>query len=218
MRIHKEGYSTLGIFLFVGGSLVSLAWLFISALWLCLLISLVLVSGFSFTLMFFRNPNRTIELIDNGILAPADGLVVAVQEEEETEYFKDKRIRISIFMSGKDVHINWIPVSGEINYYKYYSGKHLFARNPKSSRLNEHTSIGIQTSGGNQLLVKQIAGVMARRVVSYVKSGQTFTQGDELGFIKLGSRVDLFLPLNCQVTVTPGQKVSGRQTLLAKWQ
>lgn len=177
-----------------------------------------MVSGFSFTLLFFRNPNRTMELIDNGILAPADGLVVAVQEEEETEYFNDKRIRISIFMSGKDVHVNWIPVSGEISYFKYYSGKHFFARNPKSSRLNEHTSIGIVTTGGNQLLVKQIAGIMARRVVSYVKSGQTFTQGDELGFIKLGSRVDLFLPLNCQVKVTPGQKVSGRQTLLAKWQ
>lgn len=218
MRIHKEGYSTLGLFLTMGGGILALTWLFIISLWICIFISVFITSAFSFTILFFRKPNRPIEFINNGIISPADGLVVAVQEEQETEFFNDKRIRISIFMSGKDVHINWLPVSGNINYFKYYSGKHLFARNPKSSKLNEHTSIGIETENGNQLLIKQIAGVMARRVVSYAQPGQVFTQGDELGFIKLGSRVDLFLPMNCKVDVTPGQKVTGRQTLLAKWQ
>ncbi|MEA1876702.1 MAG: phosphatidylserine decarboxylase family protein [Bacteroidota bacterium] len=217
MRIHKEGRSTLGIFLIAGSGMVTLAWLIINTLWICLLISLIVVSGFSFTMLFFRSPERAIELLDNSIIAPADGLVVAIQEEDEAEFFKDKRIKVSIFMSGADVHINWMPVSGEVSYFRYFSGKHLFARNPKSSHLNEHTSIGIKTTDGNQLLIKQIAGIMARRVVSYVQPGQEVFQGEELGFIKLGSRVDLFLPINTQVSVSTGQIVSGRQTVLAKW-
>jgi len=216
MRIHKEGYSTLGLFLIIGGGLTTLVWSFITSLWICLLLTLIIVSGFVFTITFFRSPIRTISLSENSIISPADGLIVAVEEEKETEFFNDNRIRISIFMSGKDVHVNWIPVSGEICYFKYYSGKHLFAKNPKSSNLNEHTSIGIQTNGNNQLLIKQIAGIMARRVVSYVQPGQSVIQGDELGFIKLGSRVDLFLPMHSKVIVSPGQRVSGKQTILAR--
>lgn len=217
MRIHKEGYSTLILFLVIHSGLLFLEWKLISAIWLSVLLSLITISSYIFILRFFRDPQREFKQDDKGIIAPADGLVVAVKEEEETEFFKDTCLKISVFMSGHDVHINWIPVTGEVCYYKYYSGKHFFAQNPKSSILNERTSIAIETKDSKKLLLKQVAGVMARRVVSYIKAGQSVKQGDELGFIKLGSRIDIFLPTDAKVCVSPGQKVIGRQTILAKW-
>ncbi len=217
MRIHKEGYSTLGLSLIICTCMVTLSWWLITLLWVRVAITLIALLTFTFILRFFRSPNREIVLENMAIVAPADGLVVAVQEEEETDFFKDKRIRISIFMSGSDVHVNWVPVSGEVCYFKYSSGKHLFARNPKSSLHNERTHIGIETNDGKQLLLRQVAGVMARRVVAYVEPGQSIVQGDEMGFIKLGSRIDLFLPLDSKILVSPGQRVIGRQTVLGQW-
>ena len=168
-------------------------------------------------MQFFRSPSRPIEPNENLIIAPADGKVVVIEEVEEPEYFRGKRRQVSIFMSPLNVHVNWYPISGDVQYVKYHPGKYLVAWHPKSSTLNERTSIVVKDSKGREILIRQIAGAVARRIVYYAKEGQTVVQGDQLGFIKFGSRVDLFLPLDAEIMVGLEESVKGSSTIIAKF-
>ncbi|MCK4745688.1 MAG: phosphatidylserine decarboxylase family protein, partial [Bacteroidales bacterium] len=165
---------------------------------------------------FFRNPRRNVSFVTGTIYAPADGRVVVVEETLEEEYFKDNRIQLSIFMSVWNVHINWFPVAGHLSFSRYHPGKYLVARHPKSSTLNERNTTVIRTDDGKEILVRQIAGAVARRIISYAKEDRLVSAGDEMGFIRFGSRVDVFLPQDCKILVKPGQKVRGLNTPLAK--
>jgi len=167
-------------------------------------------------LNFFRSPERVTEINDNHIIAPADGKVVAIEEVEEKEYFNDKRIQVSIFMSPFDVHNNRTPISGKVVYAKYHPGAYLMAFNPKSSNLNEHNSLVVENPHNElRILMRQIAGFIARRVVCYVKEGDQVEQGKEVGFIKFGSRVDLLIPTNAELKVELKQQVKGGESLIA---
>jgi phosphatidylserine decarboxylase len=168
-------------------------------------------------LQFFRNPYRTIEKNATHILAPADGKVVVVEETEEQEYLHERRKQISIFMSPVNVHVNRLPVGGTISYYAYHPGKYLVAWHPKSSTENERTTLAIKTDDGREILLRQIAGALARRIKCYVRPGQTAEQGAEFGFIKFGSRVDVFIPLDTEVLVRPGDRTIAGKTILAHW-
>lgn len=166
-------------------------------------------------LQFFRNPKRTISLNPQEILAPVDGKVVVIEEVDEPEYFKDKRRQISIFMSPTNVHVTRYPASGTITYSKYHPGKYLVAWHPKSSQENERTTVVLQTPAFGEIGYRQIAGALARRIVNYAQEGQQVTQGQDSGFIKFGSRVDLLLPLDCTINVQLHQKVTGGKTPIA---
>ncbi|MTI22462.1 phosphatidylserine decarboxylase family protein [Fulvivirga sp. RKSG066] len=171
---------------------------------------------FLLILQFFRSPKITTPINDKHVVAPADGKVVVIEETEETEYLKDKRIQISIFMSPVNVHVNRMPVKGMIEFFKYHAGKYLVAWHPKSSTENERTTVVIKTPGGVSVLMRQIAGAMARRIKWYIKEGQQLEQGQEFGFIKFGSRVDVFLPTDAKVKVNIGEKTKGGMTVLAE--
>ncbi len=172
---------------------------------------------FVMMLQFFRNPKRRIPALDNKLLyAPCDGKVVVIEEAFETEVLDNRVLQISIFMSPLNVHVNRVPVSGVVEYYRYHAGKYLVAWHPKSSTDNERSTIVIRTETGVAVLVRQIAGALARRIVSYVEPGMRVEQGAELGFIKFGSRVDLFIPLNSEVLVSNGQVVVGNLTPIAR--
>ena len=172
-------------------------------------------SFFCFVTYFFRNPKRTIITDDNKIICPADGKVVVIEEVFEPEYFEDKRLQISVFMSPANVHVNRAPIAGEVKYSKYHDGKYLVAWHPKSSTENERTSIVID-NGSVDVLVRQIAGKVARRIVYYLEEGDTIKQGADFGFIKFGSRVDMFLPLDTKINVQLGQKVKGGITVIGE--
>lgn len=167
-------------------------------------------------LQFFRNPVFTISKNDKHIIAPADGKVVVIEETEETEYLKGRRKQISIFMSPVNVHVNRVPAGGVISYFKYHPGKYLVAWHPKSSTENERTTVVVRTQNGVEILFRQIAGALARRIKWYVKEGQVVAQGDEFGFIKFGSRVDIFLPLSAKITVNMGDITKGGRTVIAE--
>lgn len=169
-----------------------------------------------FILRFFRNPSRRAVFVPGTVYAPADGKIVQIIDTPEDEYLKDQRIRVSIFMSVWNVHINWFPLAGRISYYRYHPGRYLVARHPKSSLLNERNTIGIQTGEYGEIVVRQIAGTVARRIVSYAETEREISAGEELGFIRFGSRVDLFLPANSRILVSPGQKVRGVLTPIAE--
>lgn len=167
-------------------------------------------------LWFFRLPVRAVpENIEDSILAPADGTVVVIEKVLEKEYFLDERMQVSIFMSPLNVHVNYVPVSGEVVYTKYHPGKHLVAWKPKSSTENERMTTVLETDKG-EILVRQIAGAVARRIVNYTEPGYSMEAGDELGFIKFGSRVDIFLPLSAKILVEVDQKITGKQDVIAK--
>ena len=170
-------------------------------------------SFFCFVTYFFRNPKRTIITDDNKIICPADGKVVVIEEVFEPEYFEDKRLQVSVFMSPANVHVNRAPIAGDVKYSKYHDGKYLVAWHPKSSTENERTSIVIE-NGSDDVLVRQIAGKVARRIVYYLEEGDTIEQGADFGFIKFGSRVDLFLPLDTKINIKLGQKVKGGITVI----
>ena len=219
MTIHKEGYTSIAItvlVIFVANALVHY---FIPGnafvVWLVYILSFVL---FVTILQFFRSPKRNIVINENMVLCPADGKVVVIEETEETEYFQDRRIQVSIFMSPVNVHINRNPVSGIVKFFRYHPGKYLVAWHPKSSTLNERTSIAVTTASGKEVLFRQIAGALARRIVWYVEEGSAVKQGEEFGFIKFGSRVDVFLPLDAKVMVNIGDKVSGGLTALGRFE
>ena len=217
MTIHKEGYITITITVIILAIVNGLVYNFIQENRAVYIITF-LVSAFILLIIlnFFKNPERKIVLDENNILSPADGRIVVIEETEETEYFNDKRKQISIFMSPLDVHINRYPIDGNVKYFKYHPGKYLVAWNPKSSTKNERTTIVI-INDKTGVLVRQIAGGLARRIVSYCKEGETVTQGDELGFIKFGSRVDIFLPLNAKINVAMKQHVTGGETVIGNW-
>ena len=218
MIIHKEGFKTIGISatLLVLLNLANFSILsshFPIASWILFLTSF---GVFIFLISFFRIPNRKLTLENGKIIAPADGQVVVVEEIIDTEYFNDKRLQVSIFMSPLNVHVNRAPISGEIIYSKYHPGKFLVAWNPKSSTDNERHSIVIKDHKGNHLLVKQIAGALARRIVNYMQIGQLINQTNEIGFIKFGSRVDLLLPIETKLLINIGDKVQGGVTVIAE--
>lgn len=167
-------------------------------------------------LQFFRNPSRNTQKNPKHIIAPADGKVVVIEEAEESEFFKGKRRQISIFMSPFNVHVNRMPAAGAISYFRYHPGKYLVAWHPKSSTENERTTVVVKTSGGTEVLFRQIAGALARRIKWYVKEGDTLDQGQEFGFIKFGSRVDIFVPLNATVKVNLNQVTTGGETVIAE--
>lgn len=214
MTIHKAGYILLLKIFILLALLNCISFYFISSAAVAntiLVISIILFLG---TVNFFRFPNRVIIMDDNTIIAPADGKIVVIEETEETEYFKDRRIQVSIFMNIFNVHINWFPVNGIIKYFKYHKGNFAAAYLPKSSTENERTTIVIECNNGESVLMRQIAGAMARRIVSYAPVGGKARQDHHAGFIKFGSRVDLFLPLNSHIQVKLGQKTTGSQTII----
>ena len=218
MTIHKEGYKFLVLLLIVMILVVFGTNNFLVSSVLGKRIILFGCIGlYLFVLMFFRNPNRSIEINEKLIYAPADGNIVVIEEVEENEYFKEKRIQVSVFMTIFDVHMNIFPFSGKIKYMKYHPGKHLVAFLPKSSQLNEMSSLVIENANGTGVLVRQIAGALARRIVTYPKPGDNVKQGDELGFIKFGSRVDLFLPIGTKINVDIGQRVKGKKSVIAEF-
>lgn len=214
MTLHKAGYSLLLKF-FAGIILFNcLVFYFApnpSTAYTLLGLSVIF---YLFIVNFFRFPNRQIILNDNAIFAPADGKIVVIEETEETEYFKDRRIQVSIFMNIFNVHINWFPVNGIIRYFKYHKGKFSAAYLPKSSTENERTTIAIECKNGQNILMRQIAGAMAKRIVSYAPEGGEARQDRHAGFIKFGSRVDLFLPVGTNISVKLGQKTKGSQTII----
>lgn len=218
MGIHKEGYIIILISFIVLGILSPLSGLIPMPLWLHYVVWVMLGLTFFWIARFFRLPKRILTPDDNLIICSADGEVVALEEVDEPEFFGGRRIQVSVFMSPNNVHVNWSPISGIVKYLKYHPGKYLVAWHPKSSTENERTTIVVENEKGVQVLVRQIAGAMARRIVCYAREGNTIRQGDEIGFIKFGSRVDLFLPLESEVKVRLGQKVSGKKTIIANLQ
>lgn len=218
MTIHKEGYQSIGIGALIFGVLNLISFTFFSAPypWLALAIFILTLGIFLFLVSFFRIPNRTLTINADQIICPADGKVVVIEEVVDTEYFKDKRIQLSVFMSPANVHVNRNPVDGEVVYNQYHKGKYLVAWHPKSSTENERWSVVVKNPHG-ELLYKQIAGALAKRICNYTKVGQQVKQTDEYGFIKFGSRVDLLLPLTAKIHVELNQVVKGGTTVLASW-
>ncbi|GMV78553.1 MAG: phosphatidylserine decarboxylase [Chitinophagaceae bacterium] len=218
MTIHKEGYQSIGIAAFIFGviNVASFYFLTSSMPWLALIIFIVTLIVLLFIISFFRIPNRKLTIDDNKIVCPADGKVVVIEETIDEEYFKDKRIQVSIFMSPANVHVNRNPVSGEVLYNQYHKGKYLVAWHPKSSTENERWSVVVKNNYGT-ILYKQIAGALAKRICNYTKVGEQVQQCNEYGFIKFGSRVDVLLPVGTQINVQLNQVVKGGVTVLASW-
>jgi phosphatidylserine decarboxylase len=215
--IHKEGRTLLFVLLIV---LVAIIYGFDYFLpgqnVVRNIVTIVGLGFFLIVLQFFRNPSRTTPKNPKHIIAPADGKVVVIEEAEESEYFKGKRKQISIFMSPFNVHVNRMPSAGTISYFKYHPGKYLVAWHPKSSTENERTTVVVKTQGGTEVLFRQIAGALARRIKWYVKEGDKLDQGQEFGFIKFGSRVDIYLPLDTEVKVSINEVTTGGETVIAE--
>lgn len=215
MKIHREGYKILVLL----AALLAFANYFIFAFFPKILLASGIASVviFAAVLQFFRNPKREILIADENIVyAPADGKIVVIEETQEVEYFGDKRLQVSIFMSPTNVHVNRNPISGTVNYFKYHPGKYMVAWHPKSSTENERTTVVIGT-GNEEILLRQIAGAVAKRIVNYLELGDEVKQGTDFGFIKFGSRVDLFLPLDAKLEIQIGQKVKGNRTIIARF-
>ena len=216
MRIHREGYTTILVTFFVFTTLALIInWIFPQQTLFHLLFYIILILFQIFFIRFFRIPNRKLSFDDNCIFSPADGEIVVIEDMVENEYFKEKRKQISIFMSPMNVHVNYAPIKGVVVYKKHNPGKFLVAWLPKSSTENESHSIVIQNEKLT-VLVKQIAGAVARRIVCHAKKTQQLQQGDEFGIIKFGSRVDLYLPVDVEVNVKIGEQVRAKQTIIAK--
>lgn len=216
MKIHKEGRRPI----LVSISAIAVVLLIFFLLPLSNRIPLTIASLLSGVILFmvirfFRVPERVVNRVDNAVLAPADGTIVAIEEIEEKEYFNDKRLKISIFMSIHNVHVNYFPMDGEVIYVKYHPGDYLLAKHPKSSELNEHNSVVVSRNEHETVLFRQIAGYVARRIVCHLQSGDQAVQGEEMGMIRFGSRVDVFLPLGVEVAVSMNEKVRARKSVLA---
>ena len=222
MYIHKKGYGVIatvftiivllivGVMMLLDAFLETTHWAIIAGL---IIIGVII---FVWSITFFRVPTRRkITHEENAVVSSADGEIVAIEEVEEKEYFHDKRIQISVFMSAYDVHVNWFPINGVVSYVKYHPGKKLFAINPKSSELNERNSVAVRDEKGREVLFRQVAGVMARRIVCNVKEGDKAEVGKEFGMIKFGSRVDFFLPIDADIQVEMGDDITGQVTVLA---
>jgi phosphatidylserine decarboxylase len=218
MRVHRAGIVIINYATAILAVIIIVSWFFISDQ----IIKLVLLSisaSFSFIIIqFFRYPQRNIELRSNTILSPADGRICDIKEFVEEEYLKAKCLQVSVFMSPLNVHINWIPLPGIITYMKHKDGEFYAAFKDKSAEENERTTTAIKLADGREIVMRQIAGAMARRIINYVEVGETVNQQTEVGFIRFGSRVDLFLPLNTQLKVNIGDKVVGTQTIIGELQ
>jgi phosphatidylserine decarboxylase len=216
MNIHKEGYKSIAISALVLGIINVIFFYFFRVSnpvldWIIFFVSVLVLL---FIISFFRSPGRDFTIAHHQVICPADGKVVVIEEIFDTEYFNDKRLQVSIFMSPANVHLNRVPMSGEVLYSQYHKGKYLVAWNPKSSTENERHSVVIK-SDSTMILVKQIAGAMAKRIVNYLKVGEKVEQGKEMGFIKFGSRVDVLLPLDSIINVKLNQMVKGGVSVLA---
>lgn len=212
---HKEGAKIILIALAVTVGVVILSEKFIHSFWLLKTIQVFALIFLILILQFFRNPKRYTDVAEHTIIAPVDGKVVVIEEVYEPEYFKDKRLQVSIFMSPINVHVTRYPVNGLVKFSKYHPGKYLVAWHPKASEENERTTIVIENSYFGEILYRQIAGALARRIVNYAREGMQAVQGTDAGFIKFGSRVDLFLPLGTEVNVKLNQKAVGGKTVIA---
>jgi phosphatidylserine decarboxylase len=218
MKFHKEGYPTLLITILFSTIIISIAKLIFPESSVAIWFAYILSGSLLLTVVqFFRHPTRVHTINTNAIVAPADGKVVVIEETNEDEYFKDKRIQVSIFMSPINVHVNRYPIAGIVTYAKYHAGKFLVASLPKASTENERTSVIVKHDNGTSILFRQVAGALARRIVMYSKEGDTATQCGEMGFIKFGSRVDLYLPLDTKLKVKIGDVVKGSQTIIAEF-
>jgi phosphatidylserine decarboxylase len=217
MTIHREGRTLLFVLLII---LFALNWAvfyyYPQSPYLQNSAILISVLFYLLILQFFRNPVFSITRHDKQVLAPADGKVVVIEETEESEYLKGRRKQVSIFMSPVNVHVNRMPVGGTISFYKYHPGKYLVAWHPKSSTENERTTVAVKMQNGAEILFRQIAGALARRIKCYVREGQVLEQGQEFGFIKFGSRVDIYLPLDAKITVKIGDITKGGRTVIAE--
>ena len=217
MKIHKEGYPTLilvlivllllnlAVFYFIDGYLIADIFSVLASLFL-----------FGFFLQFFRLPKRVSNSNENELVCPADGEIVVIEETTENEYFKDKRLQVSIFMSPFNVHANWYPIKGTVIKSVHHSGRHIAAFLPKSSHENERSTVIIESEGKTQILVRQIAGALARRIVTYAHAGKKCHLNEHLGFIKFGSRVDLYFPIGTEIFVTVGESTTGNETIIAR--
>ena len=212
---HKEGGKIILIATTLTVALLLLVDHFITLGWLRMSIMLVILFFLIMILQFFRNPKRAVSISDSHIIAPVDGKVVVIEEVFESEYFKDKRLQVSIFMSPINVHVTRYPVNGKISFSKYHPGKYLVAWHPKASTENERTTIVVENSNFGEILYRQIAGALAKRIVNYAQEGMQVVQGTDAGFIKFGSRVDLYLPLGTEINVKLNQKAVGGKTIIA---
>jgi len=212
---HKEGQKIIFVTLLIVGSLFLIID-FIEIPWLVKTLQIALLTFFILILQFFRNPKRHTKLNDEQVISPVDGKVVVIEEVEESEYFKDKRLQVSVFMSPINVHVTRYPIGGKVLFSKYHPGKYLVAWHPKSSEENERTTVVVENATFGKVLYRQIAGALARRIVNYAKKDQNVVQGTDAGFIKFGSRVDLFLPLNTKLKVQLNQKVKGGESIIAE--
>jgi phosphatidylserine decarboxylase len=214
MKFHKEGNKIIATTIFSLAAINLISFYFFGSIGLIpsLFVSLILLT---LVMQFFRVPKRVVTTADDLVICPADGKVVVIEKTEETEYLKDKRIQVSIFMSPLNVHINWFPIGGVVSYFKYHAGKYLVAWHPKSSTENERTTVVVKHPNGTEILFRQIAGAVARRIVCYAKKDAPVHQSTEFGFIKFGSRVDVFLPLDAEIRVNLNEMVTGSVTVLA---
>jgi len=219
MTLHREGYLIMAVGLVILSAIQIgnyFLWTITGWTWLFLLLSMGALLMAYLIIQFFRVPSRVFSYTDNDVLCPADGKVVVIEEVTESEYFHDRRIQVSIFMSPMNVHANYNPISGLIKYVKYHPGLFLVAWHPKSSTENERTTMVIEHPSGKEVLFRQIAGAVARRICYYIQPGQTVKSGDEFGFIKFGSRVDVLLPLDCKINVKIGDSVKAKLTKLGE--
>ena len=216
IRFHKEGYKIIVIAFILSILGILLAEKFIEIIWVVKAIQIVILAFLFIVLQFFRNPKRATNLNENTIIAPVDGKVVVIEEVEEPEYFKDKRLQVSIFMSPINVHVTRYAMSGAVKYSKYHPGKYLVAWHPKASTENERTTIVLDNKVFGEVLYRQIAGALAKRIVNYAEEGTEVIQGTDAGFIKFGSRVDLYLPIGTELTIKLGDVVKGGTQVVAK--
>lgn len=215
MRIHKEGYKIIFNSFLILAVAVAVPFLILGLSKTSYIAAAIGLALFVLIVRFFREPSREVQEDDTVVVAPADGTIVQVKEVYESEYLKCQCTQVSIFMSVFNVHVNWFPVNGTVEYFKYHPGNYLVAMHPKSSEKNERTTVVVNRFG-TPILMRQIAGLLARRIVCYAREGSEIAKGDQVGFIKFGSRVDLFLPLGSRVQVTKGQRVKGCETIIAK--
>ncbi|MBN1119250.1 MAG: phosphatidylserine decarboxylase family protein [Bacteroidales bacterium] len=216
MKLHREGKTIIRTAFLVLFVLLVADYFLIDILWLQAVLIAPFAVLFLLILWFFRIPTRELPVENSHVIAPADGKIVVIEKTFEPEYFKDERIQISIFMSPLNIHQNVYPVSGEVRYTKYHEGKYLVAWHPKSSTENERATVVVETDTGTEVLFRQIAGAVARRICSYAKVGDNARKGSEFGFIKFGSRVDVFLPLDAKILCSVGDKSVNKQTVLAE--
>ncbi|RAJ13478.1 phosphatidylserine decarboxylase family protein [Olleya aquimaris] len=213
---HKEGFKIISVTFLAVAILAVVIDKFVALQWLQYLLYFTLFVFLFLILQFFRNPKRLTLLNDNTVVSPVDGKVVVIEEVFEPEYFKDKRLQVSVFMSPINVHVTRYPIGGQVAYSKYHPGKYLVAWHPKASTDNERTTVVVDNPIYGKVLYRQIAGALAKRIVNYAKEGDTATQGQDSGFIKFGSRVDLFLPLDTNIKVSLNQKVKGGESIIAE--